>query len=1127
MQGPTLALHLFRSHGLLPHLCHALRRELDDMETVISTSDADGASRGPPTPETWRGSTSPPRLGATLPATDAVSPTPVATELTGLLRTLAALPRACGDLVEAGACGELQRLLACAQNVRHEAVSASVDALWSLLEASDRELARAAPSSSLSALVRRRRSRSAVYACGSLHGLDAVTAALERSLLGGHKASDKELRNELLALLSLIARRARARPMFVESGALSLLLLYSTAPELGLPTDAPPRAFATATDLDLEFKILAWRVVAQLCSAAENGAHDAPHDAPHDAAHGADVVRTVEASPLLQTLALYLRERDGEMSPPSGTLLGATTQAAGGGGTQLRLGATEGANGAFGDTYMSRWSPTQLHALQLAALDTLTALAPATRQSLVSMCLPATLASFLARHLQVDAGDGSGEWMRVTGSNTHGDGAGRGGWTSGGGGGGGAFTPASTRGDAGWANAFGASGRWDDDAQGGAAPEGNGLDLSATFHMEAAARGGAGGEEPDSGRSQGAADAARARDLRPAHFVPSPIVLGGGTPLPLDRERLRNSVEVVLACLRPSPRQAAAQEGDRHRARTLRGWGHAPHPPHRAGKGAGAAPQSPTAGDDEEEEGEGDGYGDGHSAAESDPSGEMPALARPPSDEGGDHGPSGDGDAARSPSAPTRRRPRPGHRLRPTGLDAGGGGGGGGDGSWEGKHSPTAVASERAVRSARRALGEAHVVELMVQALIHDELRVPVAAASPSTADGASRVGVAAVRERALAALARLCEEDLLNQTRFRRCGGVELTVSCLAHDPALAVHSPHEAMLAVAVAQAAVLGNRRSETRFLARGGAEALLELLDCGPAFMRPQLLACVADLACNPRAGPFLLQWRARGTLRALAEILVQLWREEEARRDVRHERGGIVLASKDRPLEGGGSGLPRPDVPPPPQQRAPARSGPSLGATSASVPPAASATTSTLALRLRSAVATSQRLGPAAERGDIGARLQASADALDLRHRLFAVVHELTADALRPALDPEGEAVLAYIERVPEFLEGAAIQDAKAELRRRGVVPVRADLLKLEHGLDAAYHSAAETKAVQMECVRRADEAAHHDESRFLGLVSEQRKQAAALDRTAAMAKTAPPPLRGGGVAKGETVEVTR
>jgi hypothetical protein len=142
---------------------------------------------------------------------------------------------------------------------------------------------------------------------------------LERLLVKGFAKADKELRNDVLVVVSLLADRPANAEHFCTSGLLSLLLLYSTAPEMELPVsfdvlcsvllcslsrpighsllppplfilptpltlvphltltltlthtnqvDAESRNFSSAEPADLSLKRMAWSLVARLARAS-------------------------------------------------------------------------------------------------------------------------------------------------------------------------------------------------------------------------------------------------------------------------------------------------------------------------------------------------------------------------------------------------------------------------------------------------------------------------------------------------------------------------------------------------------------------------------------------------------------------------------------------------------------------------------------------------------------------------------------------------------------------------------------------------------------------------------------------------------------------------------------------
>ena len=76
------------------------------------------------------------------------------------------------------------------------------------------------------------------------------------------------MRNNILVAASLLTRRAENQKYFVNSGFLSLLLLYSCAQEVGLPTDADEHNFATQSEQDFELKRLMWQEIGDLCAGA-------------------------------------------------------------------------------------------------------------------------------------------------------------------------------------------------------------------------------------------------------------------------------------------------------------------------------------------------------------------------------------------------------------------------------------------------------------------------------------------------------------------------------------------------------------------------------------------------------------------------------------------------------------------------------------------------------------------------------------------------------------------------------------------------------------------------------------------------------------------------------------------
>jgi len=112
----------------------------------------------------------------------------------------------------------------------------------------------------------------------------------------GYRLTDKELRNELIIVLTLLSRFPRSTPAFLQSGMLNLLITYSCVTECGkdgwpffMQPIAKIRNFGSIFDIDLEFKRHLWSLVSDLMSSDDE-----------------DVITSVAASPLVDMLLMYL-----------------------------------------------------------------------------------------------------------------------------------------------------------------------------------------------------------------------------------------------------------------------------------------------------------------------------------------------------------------------------------------------------------------------------------------------------------------------------------------------------------------------------------------------------------------------------------------------------------------------------------------------------------------------------------------------------------------------------------------------------------------------------------------------------------------------------------------------------
>jgi hypothetical protein len=174
-----------------------------------------------------------------------------------LLRTLSAVELCAREIVRVHYHEVLPRCIATA-DFRSDIVDTTLEVYWNLLELQ--------PNNALPAL-------------GNTNNVTVLSRLLTQFLQQGHRQEDKELRNQLLVIFSLISRLPANRAALARSTALSDILLHCTWSELhgtlaSTRTVAPVpssdqsqavQAFTqTNSSEDLEMRQLMWRTVASL-----------------------------------------------------------------------------------------------------------------------------------------------------------------------------------------------------------------------------------------------------------------------------------------------------------------------------------------------------------------------------------------------------------------------------------------------------------------------------------------------------------------------------------------------------------------------------------------------------------------------------------------------------------------------------------------------------------------------------------------------------------------------------------------------------------------------------------------------------------------------------------------------
>jgi len=123
-------------------------------------------------------------------------------------------------------------------------------------------------------------------------------------LSDGFRLADKELRNEVVIILTMLAQFPSAVGYFIDAGLFHLLITYACIEEAGAHSwDAfskdigKYRNFATISDVDLEYKRGLWFIISELLRSNDT-----------------DALSIVASSPLYATMLIYLEQDSTEIS---------------------------------------------------------------------------------------------------------------------------------------------------------------------------------------------------------------------------------------------------------------------------------------------------------------------------------------------------------------------------------------------------------------------------------------------------------------------------------------------------------------------------------------------------------------------------------------------------------------------------------------------------------------------------------------------------------------------------------------------------------------------------------------------------------------------------------------------
>eukprot|EP00899_Mesostigma_viride_P002503 jgi/Mesvir1/12253/Mv00470-RA.2 len=287
-----------------------------------------------------------------------------------------------------------------------------------------------------------------------------------------------------------------------------------------------------------------------------------------------------------------------------------------------------------------------------------------------------------------------------------------------------------------------------------------------------------------------------------------------------------------------------------------------------------------------------------------------------------------------------------------------------------------------------------------------------------------------AVRMLGAQLVSALCKAHDDNQRLLRKADGLRILTEELC---ALAKMEPATSLfMTVAVVDCTwncILNNRRNLARFIAAGGLDALLTLLEATSEQAKPLLLGCIADILENPKSHVFFHEWRSSHDADiGAAHLILELWRAEERRREMVTDSG--VLANARNPFEGGLK-----------KEEAFLRE---------------------FSTGFRSAARrqTDKMVDRAKEKGDIMSKVYAVFKALGFR----SLKHASLRDA----------ATLCAVENYVRIRHGEVWHKVADELQAEGIKPVSVDMARIRAGMRVAEDVAAAVIAAQKELLQEVN-----------------------------------------------------
>jgi len=351
------------------------------------------------------------------------------------------------------------------------------------------------------------------------------------------------------------------------------------------------------------------------------------------------------------------------------------------------------------------------------------------------------------------------------------------------------------------------------------------------------------------------------------------------------------------------------------------------------------------------------------------------------------------------------------------------------------------------------------------------------------------------LRQDALTAISLLCEGCSANQRVLRKVGGIAKISQFLSYNAKDPNRQEKVVLSAVDCVWNAVVGNKRNEAGFLAEGGMERLLSLLEGSPLSVRVQVLGVVADLILNPKSLSFVYEWRSDTSAKHILQVIVDCWREEELR--LGHTCPDDVITDVLRPLLGvepkGGRPAGAKEKKGPPSRPTEVVISEALKPLSRTLPPPAPDEAELrenpippTAKLVKGALIQSEDPTMIAGRNDL---LFARISTSDSKAKMFCILQSLDMERFEE-LSPLDQVKLPLINRYLDFKESEVWHDMERELEAENVRPVTPDESWLAARLEQSEYAALEVQNTQRMLVKDIEDEDKVGQIQFLEGIAE-------------------------------------